>query len=246
MKRFLTALQFLTIIRASKDPDITGEKLGKSMSCFPVVGLFIGLILVAVRIAFSYLLPSSLADVLVIVVLVILSGALHLDGFADTVDGLAGGRDREKTLAIMRDSQIGSFAVVGLILLLVLKVFALMEVPAEIKNAALLIMPVLGRWSTVHLASGYGYARSGSGTALAFTQFAGKMEYIVSTLITAVILIGLFQIKGLMIMLIIAALTILFGHFFKRRIGGVTGDIMGAACEINEVVTLLMICVLFA
>jgi len=245
MKGFLTALQFLTLIRISKGLDITGEKLGKSMSYFPVVGLFIGLILVVVRIVFSYLLPSSLVDILVIVVLVILGGAFHLDGFADTVDGLAGGRDREKTLDIMRDSQIGSFAVVGLILLLVLKVFALMEVPAEIKNRTLLIMPVLGRWTTVQLASGFSYARSGSGVALVFTQFAGRKEYIISTLITAVILIGLFLFKGLVIMLIIAGLTFLFGFFFKRRIGGVTGDIMGASGEINEVVTLLMICALF-
>ena len=246
MNRFLTALQFLTLIRISKGLDTTGENLGRSMSCFPVVGLFIGLILVAVRIVFSHILPSSLVDVLVIVVLVVLAGAFHLDGFADTVDGLAGGKDQEKTLDIMRDSQIGSFAVVGLILLLVLKVFALMEVPAEIKNRTLLIIPVLGRWSTVQLASGYTYARSDPGTALAFTRFAGRKEYIISTLITAVILIGLFQLEGLMIMLIIAALTILFGHFFKRRIGGVTGDIMGAACEINEIATLLMICALFA
>ncbi len=246
MRGFLTALQFLTIIRISKYLDITGEKLGKSMSYFPLIGLFIGLILVAARTVFSFFLPASLVDILVIVVLVILAGAFHLDGFADTVDGLAGGTDQEKTLAIMKDSQIGSFAVVGLILLLILKLSALMEVPAEIKNRALLIMPVFGRWSTVQLASSFSYARSGPGTALAFTQFAGKKEYIISTLITVIISFGLFQIKGLAAMFIIAILTLLFGLFFKKRIGGVTGDIMGATNEINEVVTLLMICGLFA
>ncbi|MDO9530449.1 MAG: adenosylcobinamide-GDP ribazoletransferase [Syntrophales bacterium] len=246
MKGFLAALQFLTIIRVSRDPDITGEDLGRSMSYYPVVGFLIGLTLVAVRAVFSLFLPLPVVDILVIAALVILSGALHLDGFADTVDGLAGGRDREKTLAIMRDNKIGSFAVVGLILLLILKVSALMEVPAEIKNSALLIMPVLGRWSTVQLASGFSYARSGNGTALVFTRFAGRKEYVISTLITAVILIGLFQLRGLVIMLLIAAITLLLGLFFKRRIGGVTGDIMGAANEINEVVTLLMICGLFA
>ncbi len=246
MKGFLTALQFLTIIRVSRDPDITGEELGRSMSYYPVVGFLIGLILVAARAVFSLFLPLPVVDILVIVVLVILSGALHLDGFADTIDGLAGGSDREKTLAIMRDNKIGSFAVVGLILLLILKVSALMEVPGEIKNAALLIMPVLGRWSTVQLASGFSYARSGNGTALVFTRFAGRKEYVIASLITAVILIGLFQLRGLLIMLLIAAVTLLLGFFFKRRIGGVTGDIMGAANEINEVITLLMICGLFA
>ncbi len=246
MKGFLAALQFLTIVRVSRGLDITGEDLGRSMSYYPVVGFLIGLTLVAVRFVFSLFLPSPLVDILVVVALVILSGALHLDGFADTIDGLAGGRDREKILAIMRDNKIGSFAVVGLILLLILKVSALMEVPAEIKNTALMIMPVLGRWSTVQLASGFGYARSGNGTALVFTRFAGRKEYVISTLITAVILVGLFQLKGLVIMLLVAAVTLLLGLFFKRRIGGVTGDIMGAACELSEVIILLMICALFA
>ncbi|MCD6571553.1 MAG: nicotinate-nucleotide--dimethylbenzimidazole phosphoribosyltransferase [Deltaproteobacteria bacterium] len=177
--------------------------------------------------------------------LVITAGAFHLDGFADTIDGLAGGTDREKVLAIMRDSQIGSFAVVGLILILMLKVFALMDVPAEIKNRTLLIMPVLGRWSTVQLASCFSYARSGPGVALAFTQFAGKKEFVISTFITTAILIGLFQLKGLWILLVTAALTSLFGLFFKRRIKGVTEDIMGAACELSEAAALLLICALF-
>jgi len=245
MKGFLRALQFLTIIRIFKDLDITEEKLGNSMACFPLVGLLIGLILVGVRIVLDTVLPVSLVDILVIVTLVIVAGAFHLDGFADTVDGLAGGTDREKTLAIMKDSRIGSFAVTGLILLLILKVFALMEIPVEIKNRVLIIMPVLGRWSTVQLASFFNYARSGYGTALAFTQFAGKKEAIISTLITAAIVTGLFLLQGLFIFLFVGMFTFLFGLFFKKRIGGVTGDIMGAGCELSEAITLLLICVLF-
>ena len=245
MKGFLRALQFLTIIRIFKDLDITEEKLGNSMACFPLVGLLIGLILVGVRIVLDTVLPVSLVDILVIVTLVIVAGAFHLDGFADTVDGLAGGTDREKTLAIMKDSRIGSFAVTGLILLLILKVFALMEIPVEIKNRVLIIMPVLGRWSTVQLASFFNYARSGYGTALAFTQFAGKKEAIISTLITAAIVTGLFLLQGLFIFLFVGMFTFLFGLFFKKRIGGVTGDIMGAGCELSEVITLLLICGLF-
>ena len=209
------------------------------MTCFPVVGLFLGLVLVAVRYAFGYILLASIVDVLVIAALVVITGALHLDGFADTADGLTGGKNREKALAIMRDNRIGSFAVAGLILLLMLKISALQQVPPEIKNRALLLMPVLGRWSTVQLAFGFTYARSGSGTGLAFTRFAGKREYIIATLITAAVSMGLFWLHGAIILLFIALLTLLLGFFFQRRLGGVTGDIMGAACEINEVVTLL-------
>ena len=245
MKSFLTALQFLTVIRLSKSLDITEENLGKSMACFPLVGFLIGLILVGVRSVLNMAFFSSLVDILVIVTLVIVAGAFHLDGFADTVDGLAGGTDREKTLVIMKDSQIGSFAVTGLVLLLILKVFALMEVPGEIKNRTLLVMPVLGRWATVQLASCFNYARSGYGTALAFTRYAGKKEYVISSLITAAIVTGLFLLKGLLILVFIMAVTFLLGLFFKKRIGGVTGDIMGAGCELSEVTTLLLIYILF-
>lgn len=241
IKGFLAALHFLTIIRAAKDIDITEGKLGRSMACFPLVGLLLGLILAAVRYIFGYILPPSIVDILVIAALVVITGALHLDGFADTADGLAGGRDRERSLAIMRDSRIGSFAVAGLVLILILKIFALREVPLEIKNRALLLMPVLGRWSTVQLAFGFTYARSCPGTGLAFTRFAGKREYVIATLITAAVSLGLFRLYGVIILLVIALFTLLFGLFFQRRLGGVTGDIMGAACEINEVVTLLAI-----
>ncbi len=245
MKAFFTALQFLTVIRLSKSIDTTGEKLGRSMACFPLVGFLIGLVLVVVRFVLGMVFPSSLVDILVIATLVIVAGGLHLDGFADMVDGLAGGADREKTLAIMKDSRIGSFAVTGLVLLLILKLFALIEVPEEIKNRALLIMPVLGRWTTVQLASCFNYARPGYGTGLAFTRFAGKKEYVISSLITAAIVTGLFLLKGLLILVFIMVLTFLFGLFFKKRIKGVTGDIMGAGCELSEVATLLLICVLF-
>ena len=215
------------------------------MSFFPLVGLLIGLILMGVRYLLAPLLPPSLADILVIAVLVVVTGALHLDGFADTIDGLAGGNDRERTLAIMKDSRIGSFAVVGLVLIVGLKAAALMEIPEMLKSEALIAAPVLGRWSTVQLAAWFDYARSGYGTGQAFVRCTGRRESAISTLITAVILLIIFGIGGLMPLLVIAIFTALFGLFFKMRLGGVTGDIMGAACEMSEAVVLLVVCGLF-
>jgi len=245
MKRFLTALQFLTIIPVPGTRDVDDEALGASMSFFPLVGLLIGLILMGVRYLLAPLLPPSLADILVIAVLVVVTGALHLDGFADTIDGLAGGNDRERTLAIMKDSRIGSFAVVGLVLIVGLKAAALMEIPEMLKSEALIAAPVLGRWSTVQLAAWFDYARSGYGTGQAFVRCTGRRESAISTLITAVILLIIFGIGGLMPLLVIAIFTALFGLFFKMRLGGVTGDIMGAACEMSEAVVLLVVCGLF-
>jgi adenosylcobinamide-GDP ribazoletransferase len=239
--KFLIALQFLTIIKVSKRLDITEESLARSMNYFPVVGLCIGLILVSARWTMAFVLPSPVVDVLVIAILVVLTGALHLDGFADAVDGLAGRDDREKTLAIMRDSRIGAFALVGIVLLLLLKTTTLTNIPLSVKDKALLLMPVLGRWATVPLAVFFPYARSGSGTALAFTRFAGIRELILSFVIALAIAVGLFQFKGLVIFMVVALVSLFFGFFFKARIGGVTGDIMGAACEVSEVIVLLLI-----
>ncbi|MBN2254083.1 MAG: adenosylcobinamide-GDP ribazoletransferase [Deltaproteobacteria bacterium] len=245
MKGFLTALQFLTIIRLWDDPDPTEDRFGVSMAFFPLVGLVIGLILVAVRFAASLIFPPAIADVFVIIALVVVTGGLHLDGFADTVDGLAGGKDRERVLAIMKDSRIGSFAVIGLILILLVKVVALTEVNLLVKTKALLIVPVLGRWATVQLAALFPYARAGGGTARVFVAFTGKLEYAVAFLITALIVVGLFSLKGAAILAIAAAVAFGIGIFFNRRIGGVTGDVMGATCELVEAVTLLLVCSFF-
>lgn len=245
MKGFLTALQFLTIIPVPGNRDTDDEALGASMSLFPLVGLLIGLILLGVRSLLALLLPPLLADILVIATLVVVTGALHLDGFADTIDGLAGGKDRERTLAIMKDSRIGSFAVVALVLIVGLKAAALAEIPEAVKSQALMAFPVLGRWSAVQLAAWFDYARSGYGTGQAFVRCTGRRESAISTLITAVIMVLIFGMAGLTTLLVIAVFTALFGLFFRTRLGGVTGDIMGAACEISEAVVLLVVCGLF-
>lgn len=149
------------------------------------------------------------------------------------------------TCCLHTDSQIGAFSVVGLIFIILMKVVTLFEIPDEVKNLALLSMPVLGRWSTVILASLFNYARPGQGTGQAFVQGAKKKELIISTPLTVLIILGLFSLKGGLIVLSVFTFTYLFGLFFKKKIGGVTGDILGASCELTEVFTLLLICGLF-
>ena len=245
IQRFLTALRFLTIIPVPGGQILSDEDMGRSMALFPLIGLLIGLFLAGGRYVLGMIFPAPLADILVIAVLVVVTGALHLDGVADTIDGLVGGTDRERTLAIMRDSRIGSFGVVGLVIILMLKVVALIEIPDGMKGRALMLMPVLGRWSAVQLAAWLDYARMGEGTGRAFARSTGRGESIISTGIAAVIAAGIFGIEGMVMFLGIAVLTLCLGLFFRRRIGGVTGDVMGAACEMNEVAALILICAFF-
>ena len=123
MERFFIALQFLTVFRVKKNIEVTGDGLASSMAYFPLVGALQGLLLAAVYslISGTGLLQDSVAVAIVLLVLVLTNGALHLDGFADTVDGIAGGKTPEERLRIMRDSSVGAVGVVFLVLLLLIK-----------------------------------------------------------------------------------------------------------------------------
>ena len=240
MRGLITALQFLTIIPLSRKRECSEKELVRSMAWYPLAGLIIGICLAAVHCVCRLVFPPMVTDVMVIVVLVVITGALHLDGFADTVDGLAGGSDRTRVLAIMKDSKIGSFAVTGICLLIVLKICALGAVPGAAKIQALIVMPVVSRWSLVALAACFPYARGEGGTGALFVSRVGGFEMVVSSMTVLLIVMGCFLLEGLVIWMVAAVITGFVGLCFRRRIGGVTGDIMGAVNEVNEVAVLLV------
>src|SRR5262245_20084273 len=154
MRNFLAAMAFLTRIPVSVNSPFVAEDLGRSTRWFPVVGLLIGAIYLAVYYCLAAFFPPSLAAVAVVATESFLTGALHLDGLADMADGFGGGHSRDDVLRIMRDHAIGSYGAVALILLIALKLAAL-SVLAErhLMVPYLLISPMLGRWSTVFLSA---------------------------------------------------------------------------------------------
>lgn len=251
----LTAFQFLTRIPTGKPrerPKVSRGKysrdekrLGKSMAYFPIVGLTLGGILVLANRGFSLLLAPLVADALTIVALVILTGALHIDGFIDTIDGLAGGKTKEDILRIMRDSRVGAFGMVGVVSLIMLKLVLLHEIPLKIKTEAILLFPVMGRWAMVVASSLSVYARKGTGTGKAFVNHCGKKELIIASLIALIITGGFLKILGLELFFFILALTLLLTRFISKRIGGMTGDTLGAVNEIMEVGSLFILFLLF-
>jgi len=243
MKNFLIALQFLTRIPVGeylKDE----KRLGKSMAYFPIVGLVLGGILVLVNWGFSIIMAPLIADALTIIALIILTGALHIDGFIDTIDGLAGGKTKKDILRIMKDSRVGAFGIIGIVSLIMLKLVLLHEMPLEIKRGTLLLFPVMGRWAMVVASSLSLYARK-KGTGKAFLDYCGRKELIVASLITLIITGGFLKILGLELFLFILALTLLLTRFISKRISGMTGDTLGAVNEIIEVGTLFILFLLF-
>ncbi len=246
MKRLLAAIAFLTRLPAPRNLIFEAGDIGRATVFFPLVGALIGLIqIVALQLfpaaARENTLKAVLIAVLLVVVNVFVTGALHLDGLADMADGFGGGRDKARTLEIMRDSVIGSFGAVALILLLILKITA---IAALLENAAawkfLIVAPALGRWATVPLGKFLPYARKSGGLGQSITDFVGWNELVGGTVLTAIILFGLLDWRNAAILWMVAiSITVFLGRLCQKKIGGITGDTMGANTEICETAILL-------
>ena len=232
---------FLTVFPVARNLETTPERLGRSLAFFPAVGLLIGLGLVVLNWALGAFLPRAVLDCLLILILIAATGALHLDGIADLLDGLAGGKDREGILRIMKDSRVGAMGAVGLIMVLLLKYLSLYNVPEEFKSAALLFMPCAGRWVQVVLASFCRYIRPEGGTGGAFVDHAGEREFLIGTVTLLLAGLVLFGLKGIFLVFLIGLSAMVLIRFFEARLGGVTGDVLGAATEAVEVLTLLLV-----
>jgi len=242
MSSFALAWQFLTIIPLRKrTAEVTPQLLGQSMAFYPTVGLLLGFLLGLAHWGFSYAFPRILADGLVLILLVVLTGAFHLDGLADTLDGLATGKTPEERLRIMKDHHVGTFGVVGLILVLGLKFLALTSLPDHIFSKALLVSLILSRWSMVQLTYRAPYARPDGGLGLPFKENLKKKEMVIASLSSLALSSLILRFWGAMLWLAVGFLTLLFQAFFQKRIGGITGDILGAANEANEVFVLILV-----
>jgi adenosylcobinamide-GDP ribazoletransferase len=226
------AFSFLTILPLGY---AQGRKPGWSFAWYPLVGLVIGgaLALIAVLSPFNL----SITALLILLAWVILTGGLHVDGFGDACDGLLATVEPERRLAIMKDPRAGTWAVVGLILLLLGKWTTL----TTVSPALLIAPPVAGRWAMVCAAYAYPYARR-SGLGAYFRDGLGRGQVAVASAI-ALATIALTVRDPLLILIVVgaAALTAaLFGRWAAQRLGGgLTGDVYGALCELTELLCLL-------
>lgn len=238
---FRIAGAFLTIFPVAKRLEMTPQRLGRSMGLFPAVGLLIGLGLVVINWLLDGLIPRAVLDCLLVLIMIAITGALHLDGVADLIDGLAGGKDREGALRIMKDSRVGAMGVVGLVMVLLLKYLCLFHVPLELKSAALIFMPAAGRWVQVCLACYCPYVRAEGGTGGAFVDNVEQPEFLRASATLLIAALILFWLKGIFLIFLLSLATMVLIRYFEVRLGGVTGDVLGAVTEIVEVLTLLLI-----
>lgn len=243
MKTFLIALQFLTILPVKIKSKISPEDFGKSLAFFPLVGLFIGVCLVVVRLLFSFL-PHLVGVAIILIISIILTGAIHLDGLADTCDAFYGNKPKEKILEIMRDSHIGTMGVAAITMLLFLKFTLLISIPQEILWKLLILMPIFARWIQVLACFSSAYVRK-EGKAKYFVEFAANKEMLIATLFMLMAFVLLIAVKGIVLSFFSVLPIFLFIRYMKRRIGGMTGDTIGAASELSEISVLFFTLMLY-
>lgn len=232
----LAALQFLTIVPPLVRRPFTPAELGQAICYFPLVGVLVGGVLAGLNKSLTFLFPPEVTAGLLLAVWVILTGALHLDGFLDACDGLFGGSDPETRLRILRDERVGSFAMAGGVLLLLIKFAALSAVPRV--TVALFLAPALGRWGMTLAIVAFPYARP-EGLGRAMKDYAGWEQVALATgfaLLTAWIAGNWL---GLAILILAGGVTWGMARFTLSRLPGLTGDIYGAICEVVETVVLL-------
>jgi len=240
--RLLVAVAFLTRLPIPLPPGLDGKAVGRASLFFPAVGLLVGGLQAGAVWLMLPRLPASVAAVLAVALGVLLTGALHLDGLADTCDGFGGGKDREHALRIMRDHSVGAYGAAGVVLSLALEIALLAALAGRGPEALrwIVVAAALGRWAPVLLGRALPYARAGEGLGRAVTDGgAGPLELggaTATALAAAVLLAGP---NGAIAAGLGAAATALFGLLCRRKIGGVTGDALGASVELVKAVVLV-------
>lgn len=239
MKRFLAAIQFLTVCPFVAGIRCSERDLGRSTPFFPLIGLLIGAVIAWLDCGASVIFPPLPASVMLVVALIAVSGGLHMDGLADTADGFFSSRPRERILEIMKDSHTGAMGVIAIVCLISLKIAALVSVPSALRFSTLFLMPLAGRCALViHLAV-LPYARAEGGLGTVFVQNRKKFDGVWTLGVLTVAGWGIGGARGLIAVGLSMLATLVFSFWCQKKIGGFTGDTLGAACEIAELIPAL-------
>lgn len=234
------AVSFLTVLPVANADGGAGERLGRAY--FPAIGALIGLVAGIALVATSAAATPLLGAAVAVAVLCLLTGAIHLDGVADSADGLLAAGDVQRRLAAMRDPHLGSYGVTAVVMVLVLDVAALAAMSPERALSALVIAGALSRLATVSVIAFVPYVRtSGLGTAAWDPRWRG-VDLAIGGVSAA--LVSLLDWRRAVVALPVVALTsLVLVALARRRIGGATGDICGATAELSQLATLIVFAV---
>jgi adenosylcobinamide-GDP ribazoletransferase len=240
---FLSAVQFLTRVPVSL-PSFDSNSLARSVKFFPVVGLLVGASAALLHLLLAPHLQRLATAFVVIAYLVLITGCFHEDGLADAADGLGGGWTREQVLTIFRDSRIGSYGGAALALSLIGRVLLLSQLPLSIVPQYLIAAHILCRWTTLPLSFFLPPARAqseegadGQGARIARLTTGGAL--VAGSLFSLAVVIALLRAQAAFAIGAAIAISLLTGAYYRKRIGGVTGDCFGATNQITEIAVYL-------
>lgn len=239
MHSFLIGLQFLTRIRLVRQTEWTAEDFGRSTRFFPLVGLVLGICYALFALLLLYAVGMrALTAALLLVLPLLLTGGLHADGFMDTADGVFSGRDRERKLEIMKDSRVGAFGVVSFVMLMFVQYALISDMHPLLLIPALFVMPVIGRFAMVLSVACFPYARE-DGMGKTFADMADRKTIVIAALITMILVLpwGFLAALALVLGTVFA---LLFCRLITHVLGGVTGDVYGAATVLTETLVLFV------
>lgn len=236
----IVALGFLTALPVPRGGATKPEALARSLAFFPAAGLIVGGLLAGLDWGLSRVLPGGVRAALVVGAMLAITRGLHLDGLMDCCDGLFGGFTPERRLAIMRDSRVGAFGVLGALAVLLLRYSGVTALDGAWRVLGLLLPPVLGRWAMVLAMVAYPYGRA-EGLGLAFKAAAGWRQVALATIGAAILAPGLWWPWGAALLPLAGCATVLVASFMLRRLPGLTGDCYGAINEVVEGVVLLVV-----
>ncbi len=241
IRGFVSAIRTLTLIPVlGKDAD----DLSDAVIWFPLVGFLIAGILAALIKAGLYLTNwYQLIAFFSVFFVAFLTRGIHLDGLADSADAFGGGYDKARILIIMKDSSVGTFGSLALIFVVLIKWIAILKIIHN--NDLLLLFPiyVTSRFAMSYLASTSPYARKEGGTAQPFVKNAGKKDAAVAFLISLALSAVTDRGVGIALLFVGFSITLLLKLFYIKKVGGITGDMLGAASEITE--SVLLVCAVY-
>ena len=235
VRSVLVATAFLTRVPVPIAAD--AADVGRAARWFPLIGGVLGGANAAVAWTLTAIVdvPAALTATLIVGLSAWATGAIHLDGLADTVDGFGGGRDRDSALRIMRDPLIGSYGAVALVIVIGIKLTAIATLLDRAGALGVVVAaPALSRWTIAALAAALPYARTDGGLGQAVTHERDSAGLIVATVVAALIVLGALGADALIAWAFAALTAFWIGRAARRRIGGVTGDVFGASVELAE------------
>jgi adenosylcobinamide-GDP ribazoletransferase len=235
--RFCTAVRFLTIVPVSWWAEDDPRQFNKCLPFFPIIGALIGAVGYLGVYASLLFFPQQVVAVFALIYLAFISGFLHLDGLSDSADGLLSSRPREDCLTIMKDSRTGAMGVIVVVCVMLTKYSALSSMAPEKLCLAIFFMPLAGRSAILFSMSRLPYAKPEGGLGRLFYSDSSKTAALVAFLSLLILLAVLAPSQLCIVLIAILAVNLIFGRWCRVRLGGATGDTLGAVCELTEAFT---------